>query len=53
MDQEGKVFGNGVEAENFAVVVKELLLASNFATPEGLLHKFFHFVVAGTGNLHF
>jgi len=53
VDQEGEVFGLGVEAEHFAVVIKELLLAGNFAAAERLFHEFLHFVVTGTGNLHF
>lgn len=52
MDQEGEVFGLGVEAEDFAVVVEELLLAGNFAAAEGLFHEFLHFVVTGTGDFH-
>jgi hypothetical protein len=41
MDNKGKLVKTGKEAENFAVVIKELLLALHSATTEGLFHIFF------------
>jgi hypothetical protein len=40
VDNEGKFIKTGKEAENFAVVIKELLLALDSATTEGLFHIF-------------
>lgn len=51
LEDERKIFRLAEEAEHFAVVIKELLLASNFATAKGLLHVLLHLVVTWAGNL--
>jgi hypothetical protein len=50
---EGKVFTAAEEAENFAVIVEELLPGGDFTTTgsEGLLHVFLHVIVTWAGNL--
>ena len=47
-----KIFRLAEEAEHFTIVIKELLLASNFTTAEGLFHVLLHLVVTWTGNLN-
>lgn len=47
-----KIFRLAEEAEHFTIVIKELLLASNFTTAKGLFHVLFHLVVTWTGNLN-
>ena len=52
VDNVGDVLGFGEEAEDLAIVVEELLLASHLATTETLLHEVTHFrVTVGNAGL--
>jgi len=54
VDNEWQVLTAAEEAENFAVIVEELLPAWNFTTAgsQGLLHVLLHVVVTWAGNLN-
>lgn len=51
VDNVWEVIASGEEAEDFPVVVEELLLGGNFATTEGLLEELLHLWVSLRGNL--
>ena len=51
VDNVWEVVATGEEAEDFPVVVEELLLGGNFATTEGLLEELLHLWVSLRGNL--
>lgn len=51
VDNVWEIIAFGEEAEDFTVVVQELLLGWNFTTAKGLLLVFAEFAIVGTGNL--
>lgn len=52
LDDEGQILRSAEEAEDFAVIVKELLLAGDLTTTKSLLHVLFHIVIAWAGYLN-
>jgi hypothetical protein len=50
VNDKWKFFGVAEESQNFAVVIKELLLAWDFATTKSFLHVFLHFIIAWASN---
>jgi hypothetical protein len=52
MNDKWKFFRITEESQNFAVVVKELLLAWDFATTKSFFHVFLHFIITWASNFN-
>jgi len=53
VNNKWKIFAVSIEAQNLAILVKELLLAGYLTTTQGLFHVFLHFVVTWAGLWNF